>query len=113
MRLGARATLEDWRGLDQPFLEGLLTPAAARAGGKAANVIRWRETPSGDRQSNARLVKWSDGSMTLHVGNEALTAKEIAMAEGSTHLYAKHKNSALECHGVLRQKLTLAPASRH
>ena len=97
----------DGESFDQDEDEG------GEAGGKAANVIRWRETPSGDRQSNARLVKWSDGSMTLHVGNEALTAKEIAMAEGSTHLYAKHKNSALECHGVLRQKLTLAPASRH
>ena len=28
----------------------------------------------GERQSNTRLVRWSDGSMTLHVGSEVLSA---------------------------------------
>ena len=39
--------------------------------GKADNVIRWRDTEGSGRQSNARIVTWSDGSMTLHVGSEA------------------------------------------
>lgn len=79
---------------------------------KGANVIRWRESASGERQSNARIVKWSDGSMTLHVGDEVLTTKQVAVPEGSTHLYTKHKDSNLECHGVIKHKLTMAPASR-
>jgi len=36
---------------------------------EGANVIRWRQdAATGARQSNAKLVRWSDGSMTLHVG---------------------------------------------
>ena len=35
------------------------------------------------------------------------------MPEGSTHLYSRHVDSKFECHGVLKQKLILAPASRH
>jgi RNA polymerase-associated protein LEO1 len=79
---------------------------------KTSNVIRWRETASGGRQSNARIVRWSDGSMTMHVGGEALTAQQVSVPEGTTHLYSKHQASNLECHGVLRQKLILAPTGR-
>jgi RNA polymerase-associated protein LEO1 len=79
--------------------------------GRAENVVRWRE---GDRpQSNTRIVTWSDGSTTLHVGAEILVAQQVAIPEGSTHLYTRHKGSNLECHGELKQKLVLAPASRH
>ena len=89
------------------------TSADAAFKGGVANIVRWREGPGGERQSNARVVKWSDGSMTLYVGNEALNAQQISVPEGSTHLYTKHKDSNLECHGVLRHKLQFAPASRH
>ena len=80
---------------------------------RAENVIRWRESrDSGERQSNARVVTWSDGSMTLHVGSEVLLAQAVAIPEGSTHLYTRHTGSNLECHGVLKQRIALAPASR-
>jgi len=84
-------------------------------GGKTRveNVIRWRETrETGERQSNARVVTWSDGSMTLHVGSEVLVAQQVPIPEGTTHLFTRHQGSHLECHGVLKHKLTLAPASR-
>jgi len=84
---------------------------------RAENAVRWRETATGERQSNARLVRWSDGSMTLHVGGEVLVAQQVPIPEGSTHLYTRHANRGqganLECHGVLKQKMTLAPASLH
>lgn len=84
---------------------------------RAENAVRWRETATGERQSNARLVRWSDGSMTLHVGGEVLLAQQVPIPEGSTHLYTRHANRGqganLECHGVLNQKMTLAPASLH
>ena len=84
-------------------------------GGKTRveTVIRWRESrETGERQSNARVVTWSDGSMTLHVGSEVLVAQQVPIPEGTTHLYTRHQGSHLECHGVLKHKLTLAPASR-
>ena len=77
----------------------------------AANMIRWRETASGGMQSNTKIVKWSDGSMTLHVGNEVLKCMVNSMPEGSTHLLSMHGGSNLECHGILRHKLSLAPVS--
>ena len=55
-------------------------PDSASPGGAAAAehgkyVIRWREDPDGGApRGNARLVKWSDGSRTLHVGSGCLAA---------------------------------------
>lgn len=38
---------------------------------RCENTIRWKTNPAtGKRQSNARFVKWSDGSWTLQVGKE-------------------------------------------
>ena len=78
--------------------------------GKTDNIIRWRETEEGVRQSNARMVTWSDGSMTLHVGDEVLTAAPQKV-EGGNQLFTRHKGSNLECHGLVRKKLVLQPAS--
>ena len=78
--------------------------------GKTDNVIRWRETENGVRQSNARMVTWSDGSMTLHVGGEVLTAAPQKV-EGGNQLFTRHKGSNLECNGLVRKKLVLQPAS--
>lgn len=57
--------------------------------GYVHNMIRWRYQSSSDggikrdgngmplRESNTRLVKWSDGSLTLHVGNEVLEVDAV------------------------------------
>lgn len=41
---------------------------------KVENTIRWREVMDDDgnvkKESNARFVKWSDGSFSLHLGAE-------------------------------------------
>lgn len=41
---------------------------------KVENTIRWREVFDRDgnliKESNARVIKWSDGSMSLHLGSE-------------------------------------------
>jgi len=38
------------------------------------NTIRWREVFDKDgnvvKESNTRVIKWSDGSMSLHLGSE-------------------------------------------
>lgn len=41
---------------------------------KVENTIRWREVFDREgniiQESNARVIKWSDGSMSLHLGSE-------------------------------------------
>ncbi|KAG5492705.1 hypothetical protein JKF63_01285 [Porcisia hertigi] len=37
-----------------------------------SNVMRWRVNENG-ASSNSRIVHWSDGSMTMHIGNDVLT----------------------------------------
>lgn len=41
---------------------------------KVENTIRWREVFDQEgnlvKESNARVIKWSDGSMSLHLGSE-------------------------------------------
>ena len=41
---------------------------------KVENTIRWRtvfdKEGNAVKESNARMVKWSDGSMSLHLGSE-------------------------------------------
>lgn len=40
---------------------------------KVENTIRWKEINTATetkKQSNARFVRWSDGSMSLHLGSE-------------------------------------------
>jgi len=77
-----------------------------------ANIIRWRFNPeTGGRQSNARIVRWSDGSMTLHVGSEVLAAPVQKMTGGKTQLFAFHKGGNLECHGRFDQRMLFQPVS--
>ena len=41
-------------------------------------------------ESNARLVRWSDGSMHLFVGSDALTADVKSMRNDKAHLFVRH-----------------------
>lgn len=45
----------------------------------AMSTIRWRRSPSNNAelQSNARILRWSDGSLTLQVANEPTTQYQI------------------------------------
>ena len=49
--------------------EGVRTLGDAES---AEHVLRWRHGEKDERQSNARVVEWSDGTMTLHIGQEAI-----------------------------------------
>lgn len=46
----------------------------------ANNTIRWRRSPSNptELQSNARILRWSDGSMTVQLGSNPLEQYELA-----------------------------------
>jgi len=67
---------------------------------ESASSVRWRfkageEGSAGAwheraKESNARFVEWSDGSVTLHVGSEVLHVKHEKLEKNDHHLYVKH-----------------------
>lgn len=47
------------------------------------NTIRWKkykdENGMDIEESNARMVRWSDGSMSLHLGSEIFDVHQMAL----------------------------------
>jgi len=75
---------------------------------EADGAIRWRFSGNGDeKESNARLVRWADGSMHLFIGNTAYDVLEEEL-DGNIHLGARFR-SALLCHGPIASKLVIQP----
>jgi len=112
--------------------------------GNVHNMIRWRykkgkepgellRTDNGKllRESNARVCKWSDGSLTLHVGEEVFDFDEINANSKKTngfggyngYLFISQKatnlksgtdapsGTVLECMGPISSKVTTIPFS--
>lgn len=81
---------------------------------KVSNTIRWREymNNKGDmvRESNARFVRWSDGSMSLHLGNEIFDAYRQPLLGDHNHLFVR-QGTGLQGQSVFRTKLTFRPHS--
>jgi len=78
------------------------------------------------RESNARFVKWSDGSTTLHVNDEMFDVDEVFSAKKKDgflglngYLYLNQKanggdkseETVLECIGPINSKITARPSS--
>lgn len=78
------------------------------------NAIRWRWAAGSHgelrRESNARLVRWSDGSVTLSVGDEVMDVREFDISNDNSFLFARHPN-LIQGQGPLTKKITLRPAS--
>lgn len=116
--------------LEPVVWEGKLSGTSATS----QNVVRWRykKAKEGEGEgegaegaeagrgveSNARVVKWSDGTFTLHVGTEVLELKEEDLEENVHHIFvkqqAKHSTTdeevfVVEGHGVLQSKLSVKP----
>jgi RNA polymerase-associated protein LEO1 len=83
------------------------------------NAVRWRNSVDefGDivRESNSRIVTWSDGSMSLFVGKECY---DIVPSDYRDYrdIYVRQRAEAssesfLQCHGVLSKKLTFNPTN--
>ncbi|ETN98505.1 hypothetical protein RFI_38986 [Reticulomyxa filosa] len=55
------------------------------------------------KESNTRLLKWSDGSLSLMIGKEIFDIEESALDSGRDYLYAKLHNAEgmnlYKCHG--------------
>ncbi|KAH6915846.1 Leo1-like protein-domain-containing protein [Coprinopsis sp. MPI-PUGE-AT-0042] len=110
---------------------------------KVENTIRWRwtkdETGQERQQSNSRVIRWSDGSLSLRLGNElfditksidtsagqprALGASQPSQSQplsqgaagknqGLTYLVAQHKRSqVLQAEAVITGNMSLRPTS--
>lgn len=81
---------------------------------KVSNMMRWRERMNDDgqmvRESNTRIVKWSDGSMSLHLGNEIFDVYKQPLHGDHNHLFIR-QGTGLQGQAVFRTKLTFRPHS--
>lgn len=81
---------------------------------KVGNTIRWRRSYNSNGEaimdSNARFVKWSDGSMSLHLGNEIFDVYKQPLQNDHNHLFIR-QGTGLQGQAVFRTKLTFRPHS--
>uniref|UniRef100_A0A2P2LPC3 RNA polymerase-associated protein LEO1 n=1 Tax=Rhizophora mucronata TaxID=61149 RepID=A0A2P2LPC3_RHIMU len=79
------------------------------------NIVRWRKVKNPDGttsvESNARFVRWSDGSLQLLIGNEVLDVSEQDARHDQTHLFLRHNKSLLQSQGRILKKLKFMPSS--
>ncbi|CAF5174805.1 unnamed protein product, partial [Rotaria sp. Silwood1] len=70
---------------------------------------RWRyntnENGETIRESNTRLVRWSDGSLSLHVGKEIFDVSKANIQSDHNHLFVRHQKS-MQAQAVFRTKLS-------
>ncbi|CAN6668095.1 RNA polymerase-associated protein Leo1p [Trichomonascus vanleenenianus] len=81
---------------------------------KSENTVRWKygRDDSGNmiKQSNARFVKWSDGSMSLQLGEELFDVYEKPYED--TFLTLSHPtNQLLQATAMLSKAMTFVPTS--
>ncbi|KAF9624179.1 hypothetical protein IFM89_008117 [Coptis chinensis] len=79
------------------------------------NIVRWRSTrkPDGTKsyESNARFVRWSDGSLQLLIGNEVLDISVQQAQHDQAHLFLRHGKGILQSQGRLQRKMRFMPSS--
>lgn len=75
-------------------------------------VIRWRYELNADgklfKESNARVVTWSDGSKTLSVGKDVFQVRGVDVEGDHTFLYVRHGN-LVQCEGKFKEKFLFNP----
>ncbi|CAH8462135.1 unnamed protein product [Schistosoma turkestanicum] len=81
---------------------------------KVENTIRWRigKTADGEmvHESNARIVRWSDGSLSLHLGDEIFDIHKVDIHSDYNYLFIR-EGSGLQGQSSLKTKLTFRPHS--
>ncbi|CAK7322803.1 unnamed protein product [Dovyalis caffra] len=79
------------------------------------NIVRWRTVKNPDGlnsvESNARFVRWSDGSLQLLIGNEVLDISVQDAQHDQTHLFLRHNKSLLQSQGRILRKMRFMPSS--
>ncbi|CAH1790045.1 unnamed protein product, partial [Owenia fusiformis] len=89
---------------------------------KVENTIRWRDKKDAEgnqildeegnpvRESNARMIRWSDGSMSLHLGVEVFDVHPMNLHGDYNHLFIR-QGTGLQGQAVFKTKLTFRPHS--
>ncbi|CAG0881664.1 unnamed protein product [Darwinula stevensoni] len=81
---------------------------------KVENTIRWRlefdKEGNAIKESNARLVRWSDGSLSLHLGSEIFDVYKQPLQGDHNHLYVR-QGTGLQGQAVFKEKLSMRPHS--
>lgn len=82
---------------------------------KVENTIRWRKVQNSEGkeevQSNARIVEWSDGTMSLYLGSEVFDVNEKSIGECS-HLFIRQGlRQGLQGLAIFNSKLSIRPYS--
>lgn len=81
---------------------------------KVENTIRWREVLDDEgntkKESNARIVRWSDGSYSLHLGSEIFDVYRQPLQGDHNHLFIR-QGTGLQGQAVFRTKLSFRPHS--
>ncbi|DAD49807.1 TPA_asm: hypothetical protein HUJ06_000139 [Nelumbo nucifera] len=62
-------------------------------------------------ESNARFVRWSDGSLQLLIGNEVLDISVQEALHDQAHLFLRHGKGILQSQGRLLRKMRFMPSS--
>ncbi|XP_031258914.1 protein LEO1 homolog isoform X1 [Pistacia vera] len=79
------------------------------------NIVRWRAVnkPDGSTsyESNARFVRWSDGSLQLLIGNEVLDISVQDAQHDHAHLFLRHGKGVLQSQGRILKKMRFMPSS--
>ncbi len=78
------------------------------------HVIRWRagvdESGQPIRQSNARIIRWSNGTLSLQLGKELLAVTEEPLA-GASQLFAQVAPNVHMHQGTLGSRLVVAEST--
>merc|ERR1719234_1485841 len=62
------------------------------------------------KESNARIVKWSDGSLSLHLGSEIFDVHKQPLQSDFNHLFIR-QGTGLQGQAVFKTKLSFRPHS--
>ena len=76
------------------------------------NVVRWRwsdEEGNRVKESNARIVRWSDGTTQLMVGNDCVVDMQSHPIAEHKLVFAKLGEGVIECQTRLGERVTLRP----
>nr|XP_009859183.1 uncharacterized protein LOC494392 isoform X1 [Ciona intestinalis] len=81
---------------------------------KVENTMRWRKYVDENGiellESNSRLVRWSDGSLSLHLGSEIFDVHQMSLQGDHNHLFIR-QGTGLQGQAVFKTKLTFRPHS--
>ena len=86
----------------------------SRLKAKEGNVARWtRDERTNELKSNAKFVEWSDGSRTLHLGEEVFNVMESAVSSKqglNQYVFARHQG-LMEGKAKISKRMQFRPAT--